>query len=315
MLKEVAQLITNGTSRIIDDKPCVYYDGYWVRKYSPPVDTLQAKRSLIDQLTRRVFHHTEPGIATPGRRLDEVRKAYDEETHAEKKRIKGGMLAGALLHRASDIFTKIVELQVAGIEIVAGNFLLRECGRCFMEALELGKTVKHYSGEEGLDELWGEPMKAFSLPIEQFYETRYVKIAQTMAEIDQLMDKLVQTFGGCRGFAALDTIAHQFAGAAKLESETLRSDPAIFEVWPGFVTAGMALEGFIPDRVAQADMATDPLLSEALTLIQRGKEVVSYLATARVPMPKTFRCYLESLEDIHARIPENWYESSQAANQ
>ena len=315
MLKEVDKSIPNGTTQELDGKACIFYDGYWIRHYPPPEDSLQAKRSLIEQLTRRVFHHTEPGLATPGYRLDEAREAYEREGEPEKKRVKGGMLAGALLHRASDIYTKIVELQVAGVEIVPGNFLLRECGRCFMEALELGKTVKHYSGEEGLDELWGEPMKAFSLPIAQFYETRYVKIAQTMAEIDQLMDKLVQTFGSCRGFNQLDRVAHEFGDAAKLESETLRSDPVIFQVWPGFVTSGMALEGFQPELDKDLDEQQRHLLNEALTLIKRGKEVVSYLASARVPMPKTFRTYLNSLEEIRGRIPESWYQSPQVANQ
>jgi len=61
---------------------------------------------------------------------------------------------------------------------------MRTCGECFAEALELGKQVKHHSGEEGIDELWGEPSRAFTLPMEEYYRSRYIKVAQTMANID-----------------------------------------------------------------------------------------------------------------------------------
>ena len=63
----------NGTTSTVDGKPCVFYDGYWIRKYDPPTDEVAARRELIDQLTKRVFHHTEPGINTPGYNLDEAR--------------------------------------------------------------------------------------------------------------------------------------------------------------------------------------------------------------------------------------------------
>ena len=65
------------------------------------------------------------------------------------------MLAGALFNRATDIFTKLVDLQALGVEISSDNALMRECGRCLQEALVLGKSVLHRSGDEGIDELWG----------------------------------------------------------------------------------------------------------------------------------------------------------------
>ena len=47
-------------------------------------------------------------------------------------------------------------------------------------------------GEEGIDELWGEPFKAFTMPIEKFYESRYIKIAQTMRDIDAIAGAMVE---------------------------------------------------------------------------------------------------------------------------
>ena len=104
----------NGTRRRIGDKECVFYDGYWIRYYPPPEDGLAAKKQLIDQLTRRLFHHTEPGINTPGDRLEAARAAFERETDPRRKRVCGAMLAGALFNRATDIFTSIVDLAGQG---------------------------------------------------------------------------------------------------------------------------------------------------------------------------------------------------------
>lgn len=41
--------------------------------------------------------------------------------------------------------------------------------------MELGRFVLHRSGEEGIDELGVGPFRAFSIPIEDFYESRYIK--------------------------------------------------------------------------------------------------------------------------------------------
>ena len=54
-----------------------YYYGYWIKIYEVPADTLEAKKRLIDALTRRLFNHVEHGLNVPGRRLDEARRAYD----------------------------------------------------------------------------------------------------------------------------------------------------------------------------------------------------------------------------------------------
>ena len=180
MLQEVA----NGTIRQIDGLDRIYYDGYWIRYYDVP-SNLAYKKSLIDQLTRRVFHHVEPGINTPGNKLEEVRSKYESEANSSRKRVLAAMLAGALLNRGADILTRIVELEQIGVSIKPDNELLRECGLCFMGALEYGKYIRVKHGREGLEELWGEPFRAFTTPVERFLESRYIKIAQTMHEIDQ----------------------------------------------------------------------------------------------------------------------------------
>lgn len=276
---------TNGTVREHDGKACVFYDGYWIRRYEVPKDEAAARRELIDQLTKRVFHHTEPGINTPGYNLAEGRHAYESQTEPDRKRVNAAMLAGALLNRGSDIFTMIFELNRRGIEITQSNELMLECESCFLEAFELGKLVKHYSGEEGLDELWGEPLKVFYMPVAEFYESRYIKIALTMAAIDSIATRLLDTFAEVPGFETLPQRIMAYSRAAKLESETIKTDPAIFQVWPDFVVTGDDLWSFEPERRGHDD--TQAIIEQGVRLVREGKRLIEWIAFARVPMPKT----------------------------
>jgi hypothetical protein len=296
----VSKKVRNGTRKDIDAKPCIYFDGYWIRYYPPPPESLTAKKHLIDSLTRRLFHHTEHGINTPGESLDLARSAYDGEKNPARKRVKGAMLAGALFNRAADIFTTVVDLADKGVHISPDNELMRECGDYFQEALELGKSVKHYSGHEGIDELWGEPLKAFALSVEDFYNTRYVKIAQTMGNIDKLGGHMRRLFEGDAAFAGVGDLILEVCEAAKLESETIRTDPVIFEVWPRFVAAGEALLAFEPVLPENASIHELRMVELGEQLIEDGNDLLTYLSGARVPMPKSTREYLERCDAYEA---------------
>jgi len=239
-----AATIENGTRRQIEGKEFIYYDGYWVRYYQPLDESLASRKSLIDHLTRRTFHHTEPGINTPGHRLDAARNAYEAATDPALKRVNAAMLAGALFNRATDIFTAIVELEEKGVKISRQNELMKDCGGYFKEALELGRQVKHHSGEEGIDELWGEPFRAFTIPITAYYESRFIKVSQTMANIDLIARVIVDTFGDRAEFAGITPLAERFADAARHECETMKTDKDIFDIWPKFIAAGEQLGEF-----------------------------------------------------------------------
>ena len=282
-----------GARRVIDGQPRVYYYGYWVKTYPVPADTLEAKKDLIAALTRRLFNHTEHGLNVPGTRLDAARRAYAQETDPARRRIKGAMLAGALFNRATGVFTQLVEIQKLGIEIQSDNPLMRACGEHLKEALELGKLVRHRSGEEGIDELWGEPFKAFLLPLESFYEGRYVKIAETMRDIDAIADALIRTFADLPAFAGIETSVGNLAEAAKVETETLRTDPDIFEVWTTFVAAAERLADFAPRLAADASARAKREVSDALQLIREGKDLITHVTRARVSMPKSTREFIE----------------------
>ena len=282
-----------GTRRLIDGQERVFYEGYWIKTYPVPADTLEAKKRLIEALTRRLFNHTEHGLNIPGTRLSEARNSYEVESDPARKRVKGAMLAGSLFNRAADIFRKLVELQTCGIEILSDTPLMRECGKCLLDAMELGRCVLHRSGEEGIDELWGEPFRAFSIPLEDFYESRYIKIGQVLRDIDKISRVMLDTFSGIPAFAEIDVPLCDLVTAAKIKTETLRTDGEIFDVWARMVTAG--------ERLADPAWQSNPLagtssshnLAEGMQLIRQGRDLIFYIARARTAMPKSTRDYIE----------------------
>jgi hypothetical protein len=286
----------NRTIREIDGKQEVYYDGYWIRWYEPPEDILSEKMALIDSLTRRAFHHTESGINTPGEKLDLARSSYEEAENPECKRVNGAMLAGALFNRATDIFTSVVALEEKGVQVSQQNELMRICGDCLREALELGRLVRHHSGEDGVDELWGEPFKAFTLPMKAFFESRYIKVAQTFRDIDQIVDDLSAIYSASPDLGGLVQLFNDLARAGKLEAETMRSDCVTFRVWPEYVAAKQAIENYRPASMDSADGEMLRNLEDGLRLAHRGKEIIDYIVGIRVPMPGTTKDFLLKAE-------------------
>lgn len=289
----MAEPAKNGTCREIDGVIRVYYDGYWIKCYDPPADSWTAKKNLIDALTRRLFNHTEHGINIPGKRLDEAREAYEKETDPALKRVKSAMLAGALFNRAADIFTHLVELESAGVHIQSSNDLMRECGRCLTEALDFGRNVYHRSGDEGIDELWGEPFKAFTMPVDAFYQSRYIKIAMTMRDIDSLTGHMAQSLDGDPLFPGVGPVIEAFADAARRKCETLRTDPDIFDIWPKFVVAKEQLQLITPRLPASPTPQLASLADQGLRMIHKGVLLVDDITRARTPMPKSSREFID----------------------
>jgi hypothetical protein len=287
---------TNGDRRVTDSIEYVYYDGYWIRYYAPLADTLANRKRLIDSLTRRAFHHTEAGINTPGSSLEVAREAYQIETDPARKRVNAAMLAGALFNRATDLFTAIVDLGELGVKVSHGNELMRQCSDCFQEALTLGQQVKHHSGCEGIDEVWGEPFKAFTMPVADFYQSRFIKIAQGMREIDLVVSCMIDVFCSRQAFSGLESLIADYANAARQAAETMKKDPAIFQVWPKFVSLGEQLDAFKPKPPEGADQMLRMRTAYGRDLVQEGRRLIHYIAGARVPMPKTTASYIEKCE-------------------
>ena len=302
MLQEVA----NGTIRNVDGQERIYYDGYWIRYYDVP-NNLVYKKSLIDQLTRRVFHHVETGINTPGNKLEEVRSRYETENNSSRKRVLAAMLAGALLNRGADILTRVVELEQIGVSIKPDNELLRECGLCFMGALEYGKYIRVKHGREGLEELWGEPFRAFTTPVERFLESRYIKIAQTMQEIDQLVEKMDAVFAKSTIFGNLVKLIEELAVSGKNTMETLRSDPAIIDIWPQFVSASEQVADCKPRLDEDATRREHALGKRGIDIFHRCGTLIEDLTNYRIPMPKTTHTLIQDCDQFKEKYAHRLY--------
>ena len=285
----------NGSRQTIDGELKVFYDGYWIKCYKAPTDNLEAKKSLIQSLTRRLFNHMEHGINIPGRLLVQVREAYEAETDPQKKRVKGAMLAGALFNRAADIFTHLVDLEASGVDILPGNDLMHACGLCLREALELGKLVKHRNGDEGIDELWGEPFKAFMMSVEDFYESRYVKIAMTMKNIDDIAEYIVSLVKDDPRYSGLVPLILEFAESARKKCETLRTDDDIFDIWSDFVVAAEHISEFTPpeDHGDEAGMVNR---LDMRHMLKAGVRLIAFVTRARTPMPESKKNYIAECE-------------------
>jgi hypothetical protein len=290
--------VENGTTQEIDGKSCVYYEGYWIRSYHLHQDSYADKKQMIDQLTRRVFHHVEQGINTPSNRLDEIRAIYEAEDDPARKRVKGAMLAGSLLNRSRQILTAIVDLEDAGVKIETSNELLRECGRCFIEALGLGKNIKLADGGEGVDELWGEPFKVFSMPIEDFFQSRYIKISQTMSEIDQVANAICSIVGQVESFSEITNKILELAAMAKMTCETIRNDPAMFDVWPRYIAAKEEYEESLNKPSLDKDNMENLRTLDGYRLIKDGGVILIKLATLRVPIPDSVRMFTRRCADF-----------------
>lgn len=294
----------NGQKRTIDGKDCIYYDGYWIRRYEVVEDTLANKKRLIDQLTKRVFHHIETGLNTPGFRLNEIKKTYEDEENVARKRVKGGMLAGALLNRGTDILTSIVDLEAAGVHIEPGNELMKQCGQCFVEALALGKHIKLSSGGEGIDEIWGEPFKVLHMSMEDYYQSRYIKVAQTMSQIDKLSD-LLKKIAQCKPvFSEATVLIEDLCESAKIACETLRSDPASFEIWPRHVVAKEHYEDYIYALYENFGEGSSHGIVKGINLLMEGGQIVVNLSTVRVPMPESMKKFISRC-NVYLKDKEN----------
>ena len=157
--------------------------------------------------------------------------------------------------------------------------------------------VLHRSGEEGIDELWGEPFKAFALPDrgvlpEPLREDRDRRCAVSTASAIEL----VATFGELPRFDGIVPLICDFVRAAKQKCETLRTDPDIFDVWTSFVVAGERLSAFAPAPCDPGDARTQRNDAEGRQLLRDGKELVMHVTRARVPMPKSTASFIERLE-------------------
>jgi hypothetical protein len=132
--------------------------------------------------------------------------------------------------------------------------------------------------------------------VENFYESRYIKIAQTMQDIDAIAETLTDTFGDLPPFLGIEQCFAELAESAKVKTETLRTDKGIFEVWATYVASAERLAAFEPMLAADASARAHQEVADALQLIRAGADLISHITRARVTMPKSKREFIERCE-------------------
>ena len=135
------------------------------------------------------------------------------------------------------------------------------------------------------------------------YESRYAKIAQTMRDIDRVADAMVAQVEGDERLRGARPLVLAFARAAKDETETMRTDVATFDVWPEFVACAERLLDFRPPGPIPRDEHVQRHVEDGLRLLREGAKLLTYLAGARVPMPKSTREFLDLCRRYRERRP------------
>jgi hypothetical protein len=112
-----------------------------------------------------------------------------------------------------------------------------------------------------------------------------------MRGIDEIAEALFETFNAQPLFPGIDGVIWSFARAAKINCETLRDDPDIFDVWSDFVVAGEKLCSYGPESGTTA--AETLLLERGQRLLVNARDLVLAITLARVPMPKSTRTFID----------------------
>ena len=104
----------------------------------------------------------------------------------------------------------------------------------------------------------------------------------------------------------------QYAEAAREECELMKSDPDFFRSWPEFVALGERISQFTPDFPGDHSPLARSELLRGLALIINGKNLLSYMAGVRVPMPKSIEDYFRALDKFDITCEEIGINSAHA---
>ena len=141
-----------------------------------------------------------------------------------------------------------------------------------------------------------------SEPITAYYESRFIKVAQAMANIDKVVVSLCGMFCSRPEFAEIAPLLDDYASAAKHECETMKSDVCIFNIWPEFVAAGEALGAVQAEIQVNCSRECYYVMEEAQKTLVAGRNLINWVARARVPMPHSTKTYLARIESLKQRM-------------
>ena len=125
-----------------------------------------------------------------------------------------------------------------------------------------------------------------------------------MRDIDKIAAAMIHAFTSNGIFAGVEPLVHAYTEAAREKCETLRTDPAIFDIWPAFVVAGEQMNRFAPRLPARPVRSQVRNADTGLELMRAGTDLLIYITRARVPMPKSTREFVEKCNAFADRWAE-----------
>ena len=114
----------------------------------------------------------------------------------------------------------------------------------------------------------------------------------TMREMDEIADDSAALSKTSRRSQASLRSSSTLHRTAQSKCDTLSHDHDVFDVWTTFVVAGESLSGFQP-RLSAAPTLPEQRAATRGTELVSAKELISYIARARVCMPKSTAELLE----------------------
>jgi hypothetical protein len=87
-------------------------------------------------------------------------------------------------------------------------------------------------------------------------------------------------------FTGITPLVQELATAAKAYSETMRTDADVFDVWAAFAVGCERLLAVRPE-IGTSPGSSEHEVDQGMQLIREGTDLVSSIARARVPMPKS----------------------------
>jgi len=78
----------------------------------------------------------------------------------------------------------------------------------------------------------------------------------------------------------------------------------IFDIWPRFVATGEALAEVQPSLQPSCSRECQYVMEEAKKTLVAGRNLMNWIARARVPMPKSSKLYFKRVEQLQIRLAD-----------
>ena len=118
-----------------------------------------------------------------------------------------------------------------------------------------------------------------------------------MREIDRVGDTINQTLCTLDWFKDAKPLVDDYILIARNESEILRGDPDYLTIWPEFIADGEKLLEFRATIPKNASNSLERHIKRGTNLLRAGKDLITWIANVRVPMPVSTQHYLDKCAD------------------